>query len=143
MISGSAFTATDESLLPILDELQRREPIFHRPGVARTPGDFEEMLAPDYWEVGASGRRYSAAFILQTLAETPPVDADIAGWHSYGFACRRLGPAIFLLTYTLEQGARRTRRATVWERFEDRWRILYHQGTVISCEEDDPQATGT
>ena len=52
-----------------------------------------------------------------------------------GFACRRLGEACWLLTYELVQdGVRKTRRATVWEWVEGAWRIVYHQGTVIAGE---------
>jgi hypothetical protein len=38
----------------------------------------------------------------------------------------------FLLTYTLLQGARVTRRATIWRRSTDGWKIVYHQGTVVA-----------
>ena len=37
-------------------------------------------MARTYWEVGASGRCYSRAFILQQLAANIPVDAAAAGW---------------------------------------------------------------
>ncbi len=49
-----------------------------------------------------------------------------------GFVCRALGGGCYLLTYDLVQGGRRrTRRATVWERVGEGWRIVYHQGTVV------------
>ena len=38
---------------------------------------------------------------------------------------------IFSLTYTLIQGARVTRRATIWRRTAEGWKIVYHQGTVV------------
>ncbi len=94
-------------------------------------------MAPGYWEVGASGRRYSRAFLLQHLAANPPVDADAAGWLTSDVACRSLGPDTFLLTYTLRQGERPTRRATIWLRSPAGWQILFHQGTVLSADEDD------
>ena len=50
---------------------------------------------------------------------------------------RRLGPETFLMTYVLRQGDRLTRRATNWQRTSEDWLILYHQGTVVSVEEDD------
>ena len=59
----------------ILADLSRREPIFHRP-------DFPTMMADDYWEIGASGSRYDRAFILEHLAQNPPVDAEAAGWQT-------------------------------------------------------------
>ncbi len=131
------FTHTESDLVLVLDELRRREPIFHTKEFGTTPADFESVTALDYWEVGASGRRYSRDFILRTLGETPPVDAAVAGWHSSDHALRRLGSDTYLLTYTLSQGERLTRRATIWQSTNEGWRIHYHQGTIVSVDEDD------
>ena len=131
------FAHTSPELLPVLTELLAREPIFHRPAFASTPGGFDRMLAPDYWEIGASGRRYSRAFVLDMLSRIPPVDAAVEGWQVSQGACRRLGPDAFLLTYTLHQGARRTRRSTFWRRQNGDWTVLFHQGTIIAAEGDD------
>jgi hypothetical protein len=133
-----AFTQVDPELLPILDELRLREPIFHNPAFGSTTAEFERSTAPDYWEVGASGRRYSRDFILQKLTKSVPyVDAAAAGWQTSEFGLRRLGPDTYLLTYTLDQAGRRTRRSTIWRHSEGGWRILYHQGTITSVDEDD------
>ena len=70
---------TSPDLLPILQELSVREPIFHRPRYALTAADFARLMAPDYWEFGASGQRYTRDFILETLQKTPPTDAARAG----------------------------------------------------------------
>ena len=137
MSSAEAFKATETGLLPVLEELRRREPIFHRPEFASDRAGFEQMMSPDYCEVGASGRRYSREFILQTLEQTPPVDADAAGWQSWDHECRHLGPNTYLLTYRLRQGERLTRRATIWRNTPQGWQILYHQGTIVSTEEED------
>ena len=137
MSSAEAFTATNPELPPVLEELRRREPIFHRPEFALDRAGFEQMMAPDYWEVGASGRRYSRDFILRSLEENPPVDADVAGWQSWNHECRRLGPDAYLLTYKLLQGDRLTRRATIWRKATEGWQVLYHQGTIASSEEED------
>jgi hypothetical protein len=128
MADNSFFTHIDAELLPVFEELRRREPIFHTPEF----GDFENATAPDYWEVGASGRRYSRDFILRTLEENPPVDATAAGWESSDYGLRRLGPDTYLFTYTLRQAERLTRRATIWQGSGEEWRILYHQGTIVS-----------
>jgi hypothetical protein len=131
------FTHTDPSLLPVLDELKSREPIFHTREFGTTLSDFEKATAPDYWEAGASGRRYSRAFILSELEKHPPVDAAAAGWKCDDHALRQLGEDVFLLTYTLRQLERITRRATIWQKSVEGWRVLYHQGTVVAAEEDD------
>jgi hypothetical protein len=137
------FTKIEPGLLSTLDELRRREPIFHNAAVGSTTAEFERSTAPDYWEVGASGRRYSRDFILRELSQSVPyVDAAAAGWQTSDFGLRRLGPDTHLLTYTLDQAGRRTRRSTIWQKSADGWRILYHQGTIISVEEDDVIAQG-
>ncbi|MES1153696.1 MAG: DUF4440 domain-containing protein, partial [Rhodanobacter sp.] len=58
---------TPPGLLPVLEALRRREPIFHRPEFGSTRADFERMAAADFWEIGASGRRYSRAHVLDVL----------------------------------------------------------------------------
>ena len=137
MQSAQAFLHTDPELLSVLEELRRREPIFHRPELASDRAGFEQMMSPDYWEVGASGRRYSRDFILRALEQNPPVDAEAAGWQNWDHECRRLAPDTYLFTYRLRQAERLTRRATIWRKTPEGWQILYHQGTIVSSEEED------
>lgn len=137
MANESIFTYLEPDLLPVLNELRRREPIFHTPEFGTTLADFESATDRHYWEVGASGRRYSRDFILRTLQQNPPVDAVSANWQIYDLGLRRLGPDTYLLTYTLHQAERITRRATIWQSTGTDWLILYHQGTIVSAEEDD------
>jgi hypothetical protein len=135
MASRKTFFTTDPTLNPILDELRAFEPIFHTPAFGMTNADFERRTDPTYWEVGASGRRYSRDFILQSLADAPPVDATTARWRASGHALRRLGPDTYLLTYSLRQSERLTRRSTIWQSTPSGWVILFHQGTVVSADE--------
>jgi hypothetical protein len=121
MPDHDVFAVTEADLLPILAELSAREPIFHRPEFASDHYGFERMTDPAYWEVGASGQRYSRSFILHHLEESPPVDAQSEGWRILGHALRRLGPDTYLLTYNLKQGTRLTRRATIWRKMPDSW----------------------
>ncbi|WP_198535110.1 DUF4440 domain-containing protein [Streptomyces natalensis] len=88
------------------------------------------MTAPDFWETGASGRRYSRAYVLDVLEErhkAPPAEA----WEASDFHCRELATDVYLLTYTLAFNGRRTRRTTIWQERAGGWTALYHQGTVI------------
>src|ERR1700678_2841972 len=132
MSHNSFFTHIAAGLLPVFEELRCREPIFHTAKFGTTRADFESATAPDYWEVGASGRRYSRDSILRTLEQNPPVDAASAGWQCSDYGLRRLGPDTYLFTYTLRQADRLTRRATIWQGTVEGWRILYHQGTIVS-----------
>jgi hypothetical protein len=123
--------ATDPALSDVLQELKAREPIFHRPEFGTKRADFEHMTVEDFWEVGASGRRYSRNEVLDVLERgfsTPHEDV----WKADDFHCQKLSADVFLLTYTLTQdGTRRTRRETIWQRSAGRWKIVYHTGTII------------
>jgi len=122
---------TGPELKGILAELSSREPIFHRPEFGTSRTDFEKMMVDDFWEVGASGARYSRAFALDELERRHATrHADV--WETSDFFCRQLAPDVYLLTYTLLQhGTRRTRRSTIWQRSQDWWKIVYHQGTIV------------
>jgi hypothetical protein len=122
---------TDPELVEILAELASREPIFHRPEFGTTRADFERMTADDFWEVGASGRRYSRAYVLDELERRHAAPhADV--WETRDFHCRRLADDVYLVTYTLLQDNQRlTRRSTIWQRAAEGWKILYHQGTIV------------
>ena len=122
---------TDPELSEILAELSRREPIFHRPELGTTRADFETMTAEDFWEVGASGRRYTRTYVLDSLERRYAAPhSDV--WETMDFHCRRLAPDVYLLTYTLVQDKkRRTRRSTIWQRTAEGWKIVYHQGTIV------------
>ena len=122
---------TDPALLPVLDELRAREPIFHRPEFGDARADHLAMTAEDFWEVGASGKRYSRDHVLDVLDERR-CDPRPDPWETGDFHCRRLAEQVFLLTYILRQGERITRRATIWRRDPDGWKIVYHQGTLVA-----------
>jgi len=123
-------TAAPE-LQTVLAELSIREPIFHRPEFGTTRADFENMTTDDFWETGASGRRYSRQFVLDELEKRYAAPHDDI-WETSEFQCRRLSEDTYLLTYTLLQDhLRLTRRATIWRKTPDGWKIVYHQGTVV------------
>lgn len=122
---------TAPELTDILAELAAREPIFHRPEFGTSRADFEKMTVEDFWETGASGRRYSRESVLDALEKRFSVPhTDI--WETKDFHCRKLGPDVYLSTYTLLQdNVRLTRRSTIWRRTSDSWKIVYHQGTIV------------
>jgi len=124
-------TIDSAELERVARELAEREPVFHRPRVGTSRGDFAAMMADDFWEVGASGTKYSREVVLDVLerrAASPTQERSIVT----DFACRPVEQGTYLVTYQLEQeDGRRSRRASLWKRAEDGWKILYHQGTLI------------
>ncbi len=115
----------------VLAALRAREPLFHRPEFGTSRAEFEHMVDDDYWEVGASGRAYPRAVVLDVLERRHAAPHDDP-WETSDFRCRALGAGTWLLTYRLRQGARESRRMTLWRRDGDGWRALYHQGTLVA-----------
>lgn len=108
------------------------EPLTHRlpPGAGRAA--VEALLAPEFWEVGASGSVYRRDYVIDVVADryAAGIDPDDATWTVTEFAVRRLSDAAWLATYLLRQDDRLSRRATLWERTPSGWRASYHQGTL-------------
>lgn len=122
---------TEPHLAEVLATLQALEIRFHQPEPGTSRAELEDLTAPDFWEVGASGARYSRDYVLDALERrcaNPPEEV----WRTENFHCREIGPDCCLLTYTLFQGPRVTRRSTIWRRHGNAWRMIYHQGTVAA-----------
>ncbi len=122
---------TAPELAGVLAELSRLEPIFHWPPKDMSLAALQKMTVDDFWETGASGRRYAREFVFDVLAKRmarPQPDE----WQISDLYCRKLAEDVFLLTYTLLQdNTRLTRRSTIWQRATNGWKIVYHQGTVV------------
>ena len=122
---------TAPELTAVMRELMQREPLFHRPEFGTTRKDFEKMTAPTFWEVGASGRRFSRKFVLDGLEKRYEHSTEDV-WEIGDFHCLEIAADNYLVTYTLIQGERVTRRATIWRHTTEGWQIVYHQGTVVA-----------
>jgi hypothetical protein len=124
---------TAPALREVIAELEAREPIFHKPDIWNKRADYEQLMHPAYWEVGASGKRYSREFILRHLDTRSP-DPLESSWVVCDFQVREIAPHNYLATYTLLQGERLSRRSTWWRRTAEGWQILYHQGTLAGAQ---------
>ena len=115
----------------VLAELREREPIFHRPESDAGPADGERITEETFWEIGASGQRYSRAEVLDVLSQRVrhPVKEL---WRTEGFECHPLSPSLYLLTYVLWQEERGSRRTTLWRRTVDGWKAVFRQGTLLT-----------
>jgi hypothetical protein len=122
---------TDKKLAGILEELKKQELIFQHPPLGTSVEEIESMLADTFWEVGASGKIYDREHGINTLFERSKKPLEKT-WHSKDFYCCEIAPNNYLLTYTILQDKNRmSRRATLWRKTEDGWKVLYHQGTLV------------
>ncbi|SDJ38305.1 hypothetical protein SAMN05444157_3101 [Frankineae bacterium MT45] len=114
--------------------------------VRRTQHLVDVLLDPDFQEIGASGRLWNRAEISAELAAEQS-DATPHSGHSgvieaTELTSRVLTPELVLLTYvSVRHGRppRRARRTSLWRRSPDGpWRLLHHQGTLLSDELAEP-----
>jgi hypothetical protein len=119
-------------LTDVLTELAAREPIFHRPEVTSRE-EAERLTVDDFWEIGASGKIYDRAFIIEELERRARAGTPPDSFATSNFACRQLGSDTYLLTYTLVQNhVRKTHRSTIWRHTPEGWKIVFHQGTIVA-----------
>ena len=123
--------ATDVASFEVLDELTQREPLGWRPEFGTTRTDFERLLADEFWETGASGRRYDRQAAISILEQFHSLAQPIV-WETSQFSCQMIASETYLLSYTLQQEDRITRRVTIWRRRNAGWQAVYHQGTLVS-----------
>ncbi len=122
-----------EPVASVADELLALELALARRDEPAIPGGYEAVLAPDFSEIGASGRRWTRAETLESLHAEPP-DPSVT---IEAFEVADLGPDLVLVTYDTRgiapDGAeRRSRRSSVWLRHDDRWQLRFNQGTPIA-----------
>ncbi|HEX7635071.1 MAG TPA: DUF4440 domain-containing protein [Noviherbaspirillum sp.] len=121
---------TDLRLHHIEKELLAREPIFHHRELGASQSSLEEATEESFWEVGASGRRYSRQFVIETVLKRWSEQHEDE-WQLSEPYCQELAKDLYLLTYTLQQGARVSHRSTLWRQASGSWKIVFHQGTVV------------
>lgn len=131
-MSSKGFAVDEEET--ILEDLKKREPIFHHPEkFGKNEQDIINQMDNNFWEIGASGTVYTKKEIIQTLIHryNDPNFEDI--WETKDFKLQKIASSIYLLTYTLIQNMTRvSKRSTIWKKEGCNWKIVFHQGTVIN-----------
>lgn len=120
----------NSELAPILSVLKTLEPLVYAANAGKSCAYFDALLAQDFWEVGASGLRYSREYVLGELEKRQQNPREEA-WHTSGHHLQQLSGTDFLMTYSLHQPTRLSRRASIWRKQNERWLLVYHQGTVV------------
>jgi len=89
------------------------------------------MTTPEFWEVGASGRRYSREYVFDNVEKrfaAPHEDV----WETRDFHCLMIAqiiicsPICFFKALASPAGPPSGGDATA------RWKIVYHQGTIVA-----------
>ncbi len=96
------------------------------PTVRARPDLVGSALAPDFVEIGQTGRRWNREALIEALAHAPGV--SIATPVMTG---RVIGPNLVLLEYRTEGDHGAVHRSSVWRLDHNRWQILFHQATRV------------
>lgn len=115
----------------VLAELSAREPIFHCREYGTSREALLDMTADDFWEIGASGQIYSRSSVVETLLERYRAQEEDT-FSCSEFRIRQLADDLYQLSYLLQQPGRLTRRTTLWRKSDGKWKIVFHQGTLVS-----------
>lgn len=86
------------------------------------------LLADEFREFSSSGTIYSKQDILKNLPAVSPTQFAISE-----FQIEALSPNVVLATYKAsyirDEEISFSLRCSIWKIFENRWKIVFHQGT--------------
>ena len=85
----------------------------------------EQLLDPEFTEIGASGRRWTRSAMIAALL------ADPEATEGTEFAGTVLGPELVLLSYRTPAQRTSAHRTSLWRRTDGAWRLVHHQGTPV------------
>jgi hypothetical protein len=114
------------------DELRRLEESLWRAETRFDREHMNEVLAPDFFEFGRSGRVYRREDTLDVPADVAaqPINARLP---LAKFAVRLIAADVALVTYvshvTYGEVTEAANRSSLWSRHAGGWRIRFHQGT--------------
>ena len=121
-----------KALLDLLVDLERE---LHKKSTRRSKEKLDGLLHDDFKEIGALGRVYDKAQIIEELQNEIPFTIDASD-----FELRMFSEDIAQLKYKTRKtvssgGLRTTLRTSVWKNENSNWKLLFHQGTVVQTDE--------
>lgn len=90
------------------------------------------LLAPDFVEIGASGRLWNKGEVVEALSTSDLGPCDISN-----FTARMVAPGVVVATYRVVRdhgAAAASLRSSLWLLVGDGWFMTMHQGTRITKE---------
>lgn len=117
-------------------ELQALETALLDPDVRRSRERVDALLSDEFVEFASSGVAYDKARILEVLQDEALADDPVTRSIAH-FEVVRLDDDLALTRYRLlrrrstQDMPTQSLRSSVWRRSEGRWRMLFHQGTMV------------
>ncbi len=105
-----------------------------KPDVRKSADELDKYLADKFVEFGSSGKKYNKEQIIEELK----VESG-RQFFAEDFDVEELTDEAVMITYrvTISQSGEETEqkslRTSIWRLIDDRWQMLFHQGTPISA----------
>lgn len=98
------------------------------PQVRKNIKELDRLIADNFYEIGASGKVYDKNNVLARL---PLEQNDEILGEVIDFEIDNITEYLIRANYILEEKTRRTRRTSIWQRQNDNYQMIFHQGTVL------------
>lgn len=117
------------------------EEALHQSDIRQSTADLEQLLHPEFCEIGRSGTLYTKADTVKSLtavAEQPTIWSD----HYQLYPIDQHTVQLIYYTARLDKDGRKSRctwRSSLWVKNEGTWQLRFHQGTAV----DSPESATT
>ena len=115
----------------VLDHVLELERELQTPACRSDPDRLSQLLAPDFVEVGASGRRWEREDMLAMLREES-ADPAAGAIEVVALSARALAAGVVQVFWDSARDGRRARRTSIWCERDGGWQQVFHQGTLLS-----------
>ena len=116
---------TQDAQLAAVETLERRL-LTHETRNSRE--ELNALLADEFIEFGSSGRVWSKEEIVQDLLQSPKFEIEIDSVRALHICANAV-----LITYRSwrvgEEDSAASLRSSIWQRRDNKWRLVFHQGT--------------
>jgi len=118
-------------LLDLLVDLERG---LHRKSIRRSKEKLNECLHDDFEEIGSSGKIYNKDQIIEELLNETPFTINASD-----FELKMFSEDIAQLKYKTQNTASNnlthtTLRSSIWKNEGSKWKMVFHQGTVVQTD---------
>ena len=100
--------------------------------IRKNPQKLAALIADDFLEIGASGNIWSRQTVIEALKNENYRETSVSD-----FQLTLLSERTALVTYharrkqTIEFPETDSLRSSIWQQFDDDWKIIFHQGTPV------------
>ncbi len=99
--------------------------------VRKDAKQISKLLTDDFREFGAAERAYTKAEIIDALLSEEPVAYSLRDFETYPLSEGAVLATYISIRKVLGQKPVEAMRSSVWVLRDDRWQMLFHQGTRI------------